>query len=307
MQIVAKAYPPKRLGCSSITGCSPKVGGVTAVLHTAEGSLPLDVLLGHLIHVHDASFIQQNFETLVATINRHLSAVHGAPATTQNDVHPSPLATISAKGKFPMSVDQHNELLSQQKDAIRAVNFQQGGSWRSSDALDASTARTTKVTVHPMHAYMTGGANHAMHDGSKDAMHVKFLGVHVPTTCMCVLALILISEGAVILSILPSHADKQGSCMHAVIWQCMLLLFAVVSGWAFAVAGHMRRVVCMEVSPCGSFWKIQRSVASPPLNTVSMWKSAPLDSYIMRWTGVVVEGSTADLSGCEVSLRNFFV
>ena len=303
LQIVAKSYPPKRLGCSSITGCSPKVSGISAVLHTAAGSLPLDVVLGHLVHVHDASFIQQDFETLVATINRHISAVDEAPVAIHNDVHPSPFASISARGKFPMSVEQHNALLTQQNSAVLSVNFQRGGIWVSSDSLDASTARLTKVSVHPMHAYMTGSDVDAMHDSNKGTMHVKFLGIHAPTTCMIALCLLVVAEGAMFLIILPSHPDAHGSCMHAMIWQFMLLLAAECIVVVMAVLVHMRRVVCMEVSPCGRFWKLQRSVASPPLNILSMWKFAPLESYIMRWTQIVAEGFTDDLRGCEVCFQ----
>jgi hypothetical protein len=298
LQMVVNSYPPRRLACTVITPVTTCFSSVAAVLRTSEGSVSLDALLGHMIHRQDAAFVQQEYETLVATINRHLTAVLGEPVAIQNDTHPSVFAAVSGKRKLKLAEVEHDAMLTHQQDAVRAVNFEVNGRWCSSDCPHFTAARNTKVSLSNVHACMDDVST--VQDRSKSTAHVDFLCHHklIPVVGGLVYWVTIVGLATVLFK--PSYPQSTASCMPEVLWQCMLiaLLFASLAG--FYLVMNLKLVVRVEVSLSRRQWKVQKYLASPPLHLISVWRGMPLHTFIHRCTFVVAEGSTEDLMGCEV-------
>jgi hypothetical protein len=176
LQAGALLYPPCRRKCSA-----------SAELHTAKGAVSLHDLLGYrvwafvrdTVNSENLSFMQQDLETLVATINRHLSHVNQAPVSLQNDSHPSVLTTTVRRRKFAMKAADQDSLLREQQHEVRAVNFPLRGRWVSTDKVDASTARLSTVSLSPMHASAASKTPDSR-DVSVPTMRARFLCCHVP-------------------------------------------------------------------------------------------------------------------------------
>jgi hypothetical protein len=284
MQVEALLYPRCRLTCA-----------VSAIMHTDKGAVSLQTLLGYSIQLHDASYMQQELETLVAAINRHLSHVNQAPVSLQNDSHPSVFATTVLSGNIAMKAAEQDALLCEQQDAVRAVNFPLGGNWVSIDKIDATTARLSTVSLSPMHAFVASETLNSGRDVSVPTMRARFLCLLVPNVCHISMLYATVMFIVAYWAVMFAYSSVGSSRMYTNVLPYWCLALYLCMWGADMLGSSVRAVAGLEISPDGRFWKIERSLTSPPFQN-----GAPLERYAMWWTRVVAEGSMDDLQGCEV-------
>ena len=271
--------------------------------HTSKGALPLAWLLGPYFYPRDASFVQQEYETLVATINRHLSAVQTTPVAIDNDAQPSVFTNIAPRSKKSrLTQNEHDALLKEQRIAVHTANFRRGDRWLSTGSVDASSVR-------PVVAYVSGDPLDDVTNTTTEILFTSSISAGVG-------ALVWVLPGLV-LAVLPVlfvyialklwiawMTEEADSDVLALMWRAMLLLLLIGVVVALSVLEtNVRSVVRMEVSPSRRYWKVQRSLGRPVMRQCSgakLGSFANLKDYVMCWTQTVAQGSLDELLGCEV-------
>jgi hypothetical protein len=204
-------------------------------------------------------------------------------------------STTAPKRGFATKAAEHDALLCEQEDAVRAVNFPLSGRWVSTECMDASTARLSTVSLSSLHAFAGPETSNSGRDVSVPTMRARFLCWHVPEACFKVLASMFVDTMFIASILLGTHPDFGFTCAYTIVVPCCLVAVALAAQAASIILASVLGVATVEISADGRFWKVERSLTSPPFRLM-----APLDSCVLWRTRVVAEGSTDDLQGCEV-------
>jgi hypothetical protein len=294
LQIVALFASPRRQTCP-----------VSAAILTDKGSIPLLSLLGYHAQIHDASYWQQELDTLVATINRHLSDVNQAPVTPQNDAQPDFLIADLVVYNLPWKGSEYETLWNGYEEVVRTVNFSREGRWVSIECMDAREVQLSAVSLSSMHALAASEASDSGRGVSVPTMRARFLCWHLPNACLhrmfypSVMIILIVISIITFWALMFALQSGDVFCTSQNLFPYCLVAGAVCVHGAAVLGMSVRAVASVEISPDGKFWKVERSLTRPPFQ-----QGAPLESYALWWTRVVAEGSTEDLQGCEVGASN---
>jgi hypothetical protein len=294
LQILALFAPPRRQTCP-----------VSAAIVTDKGSVPLQSLLGYHAQIHDASYWQQELETLVAAINRHLSDVNQAPVSLQNEAQPCFLTADWLVNNVPWKGSEYETLWNGYEEAVRTVNFSREGRWVSNECVVACDVQLSGVSLSSMHALAASEASDSGRGVSVPTMRARFLCWHLPNACLhrmfypSVMIILSVISSITYWALMYALGSGEVYCTYTNLFPYCFIAVVVCTHGAAALGMSVRAVASVEISPDGKFWKVERSLTRPPFQ-----QGAPLESFALWWTRVVAEGSTEDLHGCEVGASN---